>query len=151
MATALIVFSCSQSFCLGFCFTLSFPPSVFLAAPVGMLMRPFDFVKRKSVVAFTRMLMAKRSIGLLISSVGKYTFKGLMTRLQVLYAFCFTVVRRTYAHEGKLPESSLNCKKCVLVRCNWRTRTCKIKWCGWRYSGPNAIRGASALLSVLGG
>lgn len=63
----------------------------------------------------------------------------------------FIVMKRMYAHEGKLPESSLNCKKCVLVRCNWRTRTCKIKWCGWRYSGPNAIRGASALLSVLGG
>ena len=71
----------------------------FLATPVGMLMRPLDFVECKSVAAFTRMLMAKRSIGLLISSVGKYTFKGLMARPQILFAFCFTVVRRTYAHE----------------------------------------------------
>ena len=73
MAIVLTVFSCSQSFCLGFSFILSPSPFVIFQVPIGLQRRPFDSVVRLLFAASASVLFETKSISLPMRSVEKCT------------------------------------------------------------------------------
>ena len=107
MAIALTVFSCSQSFCLGFSFILS---------PCSPRPQVLDWKRKALVCRCVALENALLGLDDEVASLAYSLFHRGETNVLSRADNCATVMKKVYAHDNKSPESSLRRKKSVLLR-----------------------------------